>query len=493
MVASVSLFASLAPYLVSALLLFLLLEQLSYHVKKRNLPGPLFVTPIIGNVIALLRDPTSFWIKQSVMANTSVGLSTNYLIGKFIIYIKDAKLSNIIFSNIRPDAFQLIGHPFGKKIFGEHSLIFMFGEDHKSVRRQVAPNFTRTPLSMYSSLQQTVIMRHLRQWKESFSGGSRPVSMRQLIRELNLETSQTVFVGPYLDKEVKNSIRDDYNLFNRGTMALPIDLPGFAFGEARKAVSRLVNTMVGCTRKSKAKMATGENPTCLVDFWTHSIVAQNPPPPHSIDEEISCVVVDFLFAAQDASTSSLLWAVVLLESEPEVLRRVREEVASFWSPESNEMITADQLVEMKFTRTVAREVLRYRPPASMVRHVAVSDFPLTESYTIPKGTVVFPSLFDASFQGFTEPDRFDPDRFNETRQEDQVFKRNFLTFGIGSHQCVGQRYALNHLVLFIAMFTSVFDFKRVQSDGCDDIVHIPTMSPKDGGMVFLSSRARASP
>ncbi|XP_019082571.1 PREDICTED: cytochrome P450 710A4-like [Camelina sativa] len=237
MVASVSLFASLAPYLVSALLLFLLLEQLSYHVKKRNLPGPLFVTPIIGNVIALLRDPTSFWNKQSAM----------------------------------------------------------------------------------------------------------------------------------------------------------------------------------------------------------------------------------------------------------------REVASFWSPESNELITADQLVEMKFTRTVAREVLRYRPPASMVPHVAVSDFPLTESYTIPKGTVVFPSLFDASFQGFTEPDRFDPDRFNETRQEDQVFKRNFLTFGIGSHQCVGQRYALNHLVLFIAMFTSVFDFKRVQSDGCDDIVHIPTMSPKDGGMVFLSSRDGASP
>ncbi|EOA28440.1 hypothetical protein CARUB_v10024647mg [Capsella rubella] len=489
---SVSTFASLAPYLVSALLLFLLLEQLSYLVKKRNLPGPFLVPPIIGNVLALLRDPTSFWDKQSAMADNSVGLSANYLIGKFIVYVRDAELSNKIFANVRPDAFQLIGHPYGKKIFGDRSLIFMFGEEHKSVRRQVAPNFTRTPLSIYSSIQQTVILRHLRQWEENFSGGSQPVSMRQLIRELNLETSHTVFVGPYLDEEVKNSIRSDYNMFNRGTMALPIDLSGFAFGEARKAVSRLTNTMALCTRKSKAKMATGEHPTCLVDFWTHSIIAKTPPPPHSKDEEISCVLVDFLIAAQDASTSSLLWAVVLIESEPEVLRRVREEVGQIWSPESNTLITADQLAEMKYTRCVAREVLRYRTPASVVPHVAVSDFLLTESYTIPKGAVVFPSIYNASFQGFTEPDRFDPDRFSETRQEDQVFKRNFLAFGIGSHQCVGQRYALNQLVLFIAMFTSLLDFKRVRSDGCDEIVHCPTMSPKDGGMVFLSSRTVSS-
>ncbi|XP_010473994.1 PREDICTED: cytochrome P450 710A3-like [Camelina sativa] len=493
MLSSDSIFASLAPYLLSVFLLYLLLEQLSYLVKKGNLPGPLFVTPIIGNVVALLRDPTSFWYKQSVMADTPVGLSANYLIGKFIIYIKDAELSNKIFSNIRPNAFHLVGHPFGKKLFGDYSLIYMFGEDHKSVRRHLAPNFTPKALSIYSTLQQLVILRHLRQWEESFSGKSRPVSLRELIRELNLETSQTVFVGPYLDKEARNRFRTDYNLFNLGTMALPINLPGFTFGEARQAVIRLADTLAVCAGKSKLKMAAGEEPTCLIDFWMHSINQQIPPPPHSEDKEISCLLVDFLFAAQDASTSSLLWAVVLLESEPEVVRKVREEVARIWSPESNALITPDQLAEMKYTRSVAREVLRYRPPASMVPHVALGDFPLTESYTIPKGTIVFPSVFDAAFQGFTEPDRFDPDRFSETRKEDHVFKRNFLIFGLGSHQCVGQRYALTHLVLFIAMFTSMFDFERVRSDGCDDIVYCPTMSPKDGCTVYLSSQTGATP
>ncbi|KAE9598996.1 putative cytochrome P450 [Lupinus albus] len=109
------------------------------------------------------------------------------------------------------------------------------------------------------------------------------------------------------------------------------------------------------------------------------------------------------------------------------------------------------------------------------------------------GAIVFPSVLESSFQGFTEPDRFDPDRFSEERKEDQIFKRNFLAFGAGAHQCVGQRYALNHLVLFIAMFVSLIDFKRDVTDGCDEITYVPTICPKDDCRVFLSRRSARYP
>jgi cytochrome P450 family 710 subfamily A protein len=58
---------------------------------------------------------------------------------------------------------------------------------------------------------------------------------------------------------------------------------------------------------------------------------------------------------------------------------------------------------------------------------------------------------------------------------------------------VGQRYALNHLVLFIAMFTSLIDFKRDRMDGCDEIVYVPTICPKDDCRVFLSKRCTRYP
>ncbi|KAE9462036.1 hypothetical protein C3L33_06076, partial [Rhododendron williamsianum] len=195
-------------------------------------------------------------------------------------------------------------------------------------------------------------------------------------------------------------------------------------------------------------MKDGGEPTCLIDFWMQDIVRETeavveseiPPPRRTSTAEIGSHLFDLLFASQDAFTSSLLWAVVLLDSHQEILARVRHEVATIWSPESSPSITADQLREMKYTEAVACEVLRIRAPATVVSHVAAKDFPLTDTYTIPKGAIVYPSVYESSFQGFVEPYLFDPDRFMDERQENRVYKKNYLVFGAGPHQCVGQRY-----------------------------------------------------
>lgn len=497
-----AIFLWLAPYILSVVAFVILLEQINYLKKKRSVPGPTLVLPFVGNAISLVRNPTSFWDLQSAMAKSSgMGFSVNYIIGRFIVFIRSTDLSHKIFANVRPDAFHLVGHPFGKKLFGEHNLIYMMGQEHKDLRRRIAPNFTPKALSTYTELQQHTIIKHLKSWLESPESATKPFPLRLLCRDMNLETSQNVFVGPYLSGESRKRFEVDYNFFNVGLMKLPIDLPGFAFRNARLAVSRLVETLTVCAEDSKTKMKSGEEPTCLVDFWMQDTIRDiaaaeevgEKQPPHTSSTEIGGHLFDFLFASQDASTSSLLWAVTLLDSHPEVLERVRKEVAGIWSPESEKLITAEQLREMRYTEAVAREVIRYRAPATLVPHIAGEDFPLTDTYTIPKGTIVFPSVYESSFQGFIDAERFEPERFMDDRQEDRVYKKNYLAFGAGAHQCVGQRYAINHLVLFIAMFTSLFDFKRERSDGCDEIAYVPTICPRDDCKVVLSLRCRRFP
>ncbi|TVU02744.1 hypothetical protein EJB05_51742, partial [Eragrostis curvula] len=492
-----------APFLVAAVAFYFLVEQLSYHRKKGPLSGPALVVPFLGSVAPMIRDPTGFWDTQAKRAKESgVGLAADYLVGRYIVFIRDSELSQRVFANVRPDAFHLIGHPFGKKLFGDHNLIYMFGEDHKDLRRRIAPNFTPRALSTYTAIQQRVILAHLRRWldQQSDDGGAFPI--RVPCRDMNLETSQTVFAGPYLTKEARRRFEHDYNLFNVGLMAMPVDLPGFAFRRARQGVARLVRTLGECARESKARMRAGGEPECLVDYWMQDTVreideaaaAGRPAPAHTDDEEIGGFLFDFLFAAQDASTSSLCWAVSALDSHPDVLARVRDEVAAVWSPDSGEPITAEQVLALKYTQAVAREVVRHRPPATMVPHIAGEPFQLTEWYTVPKGAIVFPSVYESSFQGFPDADAFDPDRFfSEARREDVAFKRNFLAFGAGPHQCVGQRYALNHLVLFMALFVSVMDFRRDKTDGCDDILYVPTIVPKDGCAVYLKQRCAKLP
>lgn len=504
-----SILSLFTPYVATFLAFLIMVEQIYYHKKKSGLPGPAFVAPFLGNVISLVRNPARFWDVQSDYAkSTPVGVSVNYLIGKFIVFVRSSEMSHRIFANVRPDAFQLVGHPFGKKLFGEHNMIYLYGQEHKDVRRRLAPNFTPKALATYTHIQQFVILKHLQLW-DSLSSG-KPLALRLLAREMNLETSQNVFAGRYLNKEARERFKVDYNYFNVGVMSLPIDLPGFAFRNARFAVERLVDTLSGCVVESKKRMLADEEPRCLVDFWMQDMVREEreiavgggigggaetaAPPKNCSDREIGGHVFDFLFAAQDASTSSLLWAVTLLDAHPEVLNKVRDEVAKIWQAESNRLITAEQIAAMRYTHAVAREVVRYRAPATLVPHVACEDFQLTEGYTIPKGSIVFPSVYESSFQGFTEADRFDPDRFySEERREGELYKRNFLVFGAGAHQCVGQRYALNLLVVFIAMFASLMDFKRHRTDGCDELNFCPTICPKDDCLVSLSRRCARFP
>jgi sterol 22-desaturase len=488
--------ASNSPYIVGLVVFLVLKQQLSYLKKKGPLWGPHIILPFLGSSISMILDPTRFWARQAERAESSgFGFSADFLMGRFILFIRSTELSHKIFANVRPDAFHLIGHPFGKKLFGEHNLIYMFDQAHKDMRGRIAPNFTHKALATYTAIQQRVILSHLKKWLE-ISNGKKPISLRIPCRDMNLETSQTVFAGPYLSMEAREKFNKDYNLFNVGLMSLPFDLPGFAFRKARFAVSRLVHTLAGSTKESKSRMQSGDEPSCLIDFWMQDAlreIAEPSPAAQTTDEEIGGHLFDFLFAAQDASTSSLCWAVSLLESHPDVLQKVRTEVSALWSPESDQLISAEKLRQMRYTEAVAREVVRYRPPATLVPHIAGEPFQLTDWYTIPKGTIVFPSVYESSFQGFPDPDRFDPDRFSEHRQEDRVYKKYYLAFGAGAHQCVGQRYAINHLMLFIALFVSLINFKRENSEARDELKYTPTIVPKDECTVYLSQRCTKFP
>ncbi|KAG4146347.1 hypothetical protein ERO13_D05G151801v2 [Gossypium hirsutum] len=363
MVSFLSFLSPFAPFFVTFLLLFLFVEQIRYLRKKRN----------FKLIWLLLLD---FLLIISSVASSSLSETPSF-----------PTLSSLTSD---PMLFYLWDTPLVKKLFGEHNMIYMFGQDHKDLRRQIAPNFTPRALSTYTALQQIIILQHLRSWEHLSSESlGKPISLHLLARDMNLETSQTVFVG-----------RDDYNLFNTGLMKLPFDLPGFAFRNAKLAVERLVETLSDCATQSKKRMSEGDEPSCLIDFWMQETVRE------------------------------------IAESKTAPPRSSNVEIG-------NTLISTEQLREMKYTQAVAREVIRYRPPATLVPHIAMKDFLLTESYTIPKGTIVFPS-------------------------------------------CVGQRYALNHLVLFIAMFVTVLDFKRHRTGSCDEIMYCPTICPKDGCIVFLS-------
>ncbi|CAF0738844.1 unnamed protein product [Adineta steineri] len=70
-----------------------------------------------------------------------------------------------------------------------------------------------------------------------------------------------------------------------------------------------------------------------------------------------------------------------------------------------------------------------------------------------------------------------------------IHYQNFLTFGAGPHACIGQRYAMNHIMLFISLLTDM-NFERAHHSDMDKIMYLPTIYPADGcRLKYIEARA----
>ena len=103
----------------------------------------------------------------------------------------------------------------------------------------------------------------------------------------------------------------------------------------------------------------------------------------------------------------------------------------------------EHLPELKLLQRVLCEALRMYPPAWAMDREAIGADNIG-GHTIPAGAVVFfPPYFVHRHRDFwPEPEKFDPERFNE----ETAGKRHryaFVPFGGGNRLCVGRDLAMN--------------------------------------------------
>jgi len=479
-----------ARLLITFILLIVALEHLTYWYKKSSLPGPTFFWPFIGSIVTMVLHPYEFWHGQFDLGK----LSANTLVGQFVVVSSDADITRNILLN-SSEEMPLILHPNAYKLLGKNNMAFMNGPYHKELRRRLLPLFTEKALSVYLKLQQEAIHDYLQLWFKMFQqptsssykehhGKDGGLKMKSLIWDLNCHTSMSVFLGPYLDRQLRNDIQYHYKRLTDGFLAFPLDLPGTTLNNGVKSKKLLIPLLEQIVKKSKASMKAGNEPACLLDFWMVNTVKEidecakngQERPPHSSDNEVANITLDFLFASQDASTASLTWAVDTLCRYPDVLAKIREEQSQLRP--NNEVITLELMISMKYTNQVMKEILRQYPPATMVPHIANKDLQLAD-YNVHRGSLIIPSIYSACHQGYPDANKFDPDRFSAERDEGNKYSKNFLTFGIGPHACLGQRYAQNHLCLFLSIMAMETELKRHWSPKAHTMMYAPTIYPAD--------------
>lgn len=493
--------AVLLVWAMAAIMALAVFEQLKYQVGRlgkggKQLPGPSYTVPFLGSIVEMVQDPHAFWERQR--AYSFPGLSWNSIVTKFTVMVTDPAVIRHVFHHNSKDTLLLDLHPNAKMILGTRNIAFMHGPEHKALRKSFLALFTRKALSMYVQQQDGIIRSHISSWLDAYESDPTPCEVRDMVRDMNCATSQKVFIGPYLDDpKVAKQFTDAYMEMVAGFLTFPLKFPGTAVWRAMKGRQYILKVLEQAAIRSKESIRAGKEPSCLLDFWTQQILTECdeaaaagvPPPKYSHNKEMAYTVMDFLFASQDASTASLVWVLTLMAEHPEVLERVRAEQAAA-RPDLNATITGETLAQMPYTRQVIKEVLRYRPPAPMVPQVAMKPFKLTDNYTAPRGAFIIPDIISACRQGYTEGERFDPDRFSPERKEDVTYAGNYLVFGHGPHYCVGKEYAINHLITFLAILSTSLDWTRFRTPDSERIKYLPTIYPYDSVITMWARTAQ---
>ncbi len=388
-----------------------------------------------------------------------------------------------------------------QKLLRPTNWVFLDGKAHVEYRKGLNGLFTRQALELYLPGQEEVYRKYFDHFvtisQEENNG--KPVPFMAHFRELMCAVSCRTFVGHYMSEQsVKKIANDYYNI----TAALelvnfPVIIPFTKTWYGKKASDMVLDEFAKCAAKSKVRMAAGGSVTCIMDGWIKSMqdsekyrrkVAEGV----EVDEaekpvivlrefsdlEISQTIFTFLFASQDATSSACTWLFQLMADRPDVLDKVREENLAVRNGDRNQRFSMDSLEKMTYTRAVVKETLRYRPPVIMVPYMAKKSFPISENYTVPKGSMVVPTLYPALHdpEVYPEPETFNPDRWITGDAEKAT--KNWLVFGTGPHYCLGQTYAQMNLMAMIGKASLHLNWEHHVTPRSEDIKVFATIFPQ---------------
>ena len=330
--------------------------------------------------------------------------------GRFVVIASTRDMARKVFNS--PSFVKPCVVDVAHKLLGADNWVFLDGKAHVEFRKGLNGLFTRKALEIYLPGQEEVYNRYFKRFLEvTKEAGGKPVPFMTEFREVITAVSCRTFVGHYISDEAVKKIADDYFLITAALelVNFPIIIPFTKTWYGKKAADMVLAEFAKCAAKSKVRMAAGGSETCIMDAWVKQMVDSkrwkdaeaagtltedmekpNPLLREFTDYEISQTLFTFLFASQDATSSAATWLFQIMAQRPEVLDRVREENLKVRNGDIHAEVNMDQLESMTYSRAVVRELLRYRPPVLMVPYVVKKAFPITPSYTIPKGKK-FPS------------------------------------------------------------------------------------------------------
>lgn len=450
-----------------------------FRAGARVAPGP--SRDLVGNWVALLRDPLAFLADNSARHRGAF----RFRLGPTLIHVlADADSVKHVFQD--PARFtKTFAYDKVRPVLGQ-GLLTSEGEHHRSQRRLLQPAFVAQRIAGYAEPMVRLTRELLDEWEDPCERGETIDVAREMMK-LTLRIVSSTLYG--LD------IRDDtagigeamavlIEGANRRIMALTglgQHLPtrgNQAFARARTFLDRLTYRMMAERRASRAHAS---------DFLADLMGLRDDGGHAMSDPQLRDEMLTLLVAGHETTAGTLGWAFYLLSRHPAAWRKLRDEVTSVCEDRAPRH---SDLPRLTFTRMVLEETLRMYPPGWVLVRT-VQEAVTLEGYDIPRGSVVAvcPYLLHRDPRYWDNPEGFDPERFTDEASATRPRFAYFPWSG-GPRACIGKAFAMMEMQLVVAAIT-----QRFRLDLARDVVLSPqvTLRARDGIQVRLQRLATAGP
>ncbi|KAI3701751.1 hypothetical protein L6452_27066 [Arctium lappa] len=265
-----------------------------------------------------------------------------------------------------------------------------------------------------------------------------------------------------------------------GIFSIPIDFPGTQFNKAIKASKHIRKELIDIIEQRKSDLGEGKA-SPKQDVLSHMLLTNGDGEEAMTNTDIANKLIALLLGGHDTIASTCTSIVRYLAELPQIYEGVyKEQMEVAKSKGPDEVLNWEDLQKMKYSWSVASEVLRLSPPFQGTFREALTDFTFN-GFFIPKGWKIYWSTngVHRNSEFFPDPLKFDPTRFEGGGPAPYTY----VPFGGGARMCPGKEFARLEILVFMHHIVKRFRWQKIIPD--EKIIVDPMPVPAKGLPVRL--------
>ncbi len=410
-----------------------------------KMPGAL---PLIGHMLDFGKNPFDYMMR---LRNTLGEIGEFRMFHQQMVLMTGPQANEAFFRAPDAQLDQSQAYKIMTPIFGK-GVVFDAPPHKKDQQlKMLMPVLRDKPMRGYAQVIVQEVEQMIANW-----GDSGEIDLLEFMKELTIYTSSHCLLGNEFRYELNDEFAKIYHDLEKGVNPLAFVFPYLplpVFRRRDKARIKLQELVTGIIAKRAQKTQKSE------DAFQLLIDARYDDDSPLSAHEITGMLIGTIFAGHHTTAGTAAWTLLELAKRPEQLNRVLKELDQHFGVDGE--VTFQSLREIPILENVIKEVLRLHPPLIFLIRKVMKDFHFKD-YTVKAGKYVCasPRVSHRISEVFPEPEKFDPDRYLEDRQEDaQPF--SWIAFGGGKHKCTGNAFAMLQLKAIFSILLRRYTFELI--------------------------------